>query len=406
MNKFVYVAQNLEGKKIKGTYIAEDENYVRESLAKSNLFIVSIKKISNKAPSAFFSVSGKVGINELTSFSKQFSVLIASGISIIDSVNTLKNQPYSNLLKKTLEKVEDDLYEGMMLSESMKKYPKVFPKFFASMIYVGETSGKLSEVLISVANYYTRERKNKNKLRSALAYPIVLFFMMIAVMVVMLHFVIPSFISSFSSMDIEMPWLTMFLFNMSAFFRANWQYLGLGIVVIVGLIYMFSKTKAGSLFLDRCKISLPVFKKINMAIFTSQFVQSLGLLLSSGLDIVTSLEAINNTINNKYLQIQFERVILDVKKGIPLSTAIALEMKLSSVVTEMIAVGEKTGKTDKMLLQTNDYFDQEVEKALGIISTTIQPILLAILGGFIAIMFVAIYMPILNMITSLNTNQL
>ena len=301
MNKFVYVAKNLEGKKIKGTYIAEDESYVRESLAKNNLFIVSIKKISNKAPSAFFSVSGKVGINELTSFCKQFSVLIASGISIIDSVNTLKNQPYSNLLKKTLEKVEDDLYEGMMLSESMKKYPKVFPQFFASMIYVGETSGKLSEVLISVANYYTRERKNKNKLRSALAYPIVLFVMMIAVMVVMLHFVIPSFISSFSAMDIEMPGLTMFLFNMSLFFRSNWQYIGLTIVIIIALIYMYSKTKRGRTFLDKCKVTLPVFKKINMAIFTSQFVQSLGLFLSSGLDIVTALESINNTINNKYL---------------------------------------------------------------------------------------------------------
>ncbi|HAJ78049.1 MAG TPA: hypothetical protein DCO89_03180 [Clostridiales bacterium] len=403
MNKFIYVAKNLEGKKIKGTYIAEDESYVRESLAKNQLFIVSIKKISKKAPSAFFSISGRVGINELTSFCKQFSVLISSGISIIDSINTLKNQPYSNLLRKTLQKVEDDLYEGMMLSESMKKYPKAFPKFFSSMIYVGETSGKLDEVLISVANYYTRERKNKNKLKSALAYPIVLFLLMIGVMVVMLHFVIPTFISSFSAMDIEMPWLTMALFNLSTFFRYNWQYIGLTIVIVLAIIYLFSKTEKGRLFIDRCKVTLPIFKKINMAIFTSQLVQSLGLLLGSGLDIITSLEAISNIINNKYLESQFNRVILDVKKGIPLSTAISLEMKLSAVVTEMIAVGEKTGKTDKMLLQTNEYFDQEVEKALGLISTLVQPILLAILGAFIAIMFVAMYLPILSMITSIKT---
>jgi len=403
MNKFIYVAQNLEGKKIKGTYIAEDESYVRESLAKSKLFIVKIKKISNKAPSAFFSVSGRVGINELTSFCKQFSVLISSGISIIDSINTLKNQPYSSLLRKTLQKLEDDLYEGMMLSESMKKYPKVFPKFFTSMIYVGETSGKLDEVLISVANYYIRERKNKNKLKSALAYPIVLSLMMVGVLVAMMHFVIPTFISSFSAMDIEMPWLTMALFNMSTFFRQNWQYIGLVLVVIIGMIYLFSKTRVGRMFLDKCKITLPVLKKINMAIFTSQLVQSLGLLLGSGLDIITSLEAIDKSINNKYLEAQFKRVILDVKKGIPLSTAITLEMKLSSVVTEMIAVGEKTGKTDKMLLQTNEYFDQEVEKALGLISTLIQPILLAVLGGFLALLFVAMYLPILNMITSIKT---
>lgn len=404
MNKYSYVARTLEGKKVKGTFIAEDETFVRESLAKSNLFLISIKKSSNSAQASFFSLRSKVGINELTSFCKQFSVLISSGISIIDSINTLKEQPYSGLLKRTLNKVLDDLYEGLMLSESMKKYPKVFPKFFVSMIYVGETSGKLSDVLISVANYYTRERKNKSKLRSALSYPIVLVVMMIAVLVVMLNFVIPSFISSFQQMNIEMPALTMFLFNMSIFFRENWQYVGLGILIIVFTIFLISRTKKGRYFFDMCKVTLPVFKKINMAVFTSQFVQSLGLLLSSGLDIVSALEAISNIIHNKYLEKQFARVILDVKKGIPLSNAIEIEMKMSTVVTEMIAVGEKTGKTDKMLLQTNDYFDQEVEKALNLITTTIQPILLAVLGIFIAILFIAIYAPILSMITSIQAS--
>ncbi len=403
MNKYNYVARNLEGKKIKGTYIADDEAFVRESLAKSNLFLVSIKKISGNTQANFFSLKSKVGINELTTFCKQFSVLISSGISIIDSINTLKEQPYSGIMKRTLNKVLDDLYEGLMLSESMKKYPKAFPKFFVSMIYVGETSGKLSDVLISVANYYSRERKNKSKLRSALAYPIILVVMMLGVLVAMLEFVIPAFINSFKQMNIEMPALTMFLFNMSTFFRENWQYIGLGVIIFIFTIFLISRTKKGRYFFDMCKVSLPVFKKINMAIFTSKFVQSLGLLLSSGLDIVSSLEAISKIINNKYLEKQFDRVILDVKKGIPLSNAIELEMKLSTVVTEMIAVGEKTGKTDKMLLQTSDYFDQEVERALNLITTTIQPILLVILGVFIAIMFIAIYSPILSMITSIKT---
>lgn len=402
MDKYIYSAKNLDGKKIKGTFIAESEGFVVETLAKSNLFVTSIKKVSSNEPSAFFSITGRVGINELTSFCKQFSVLISSGISIIEAVNTLKNQPYSSLLKKTLEKVESDLYEGLMLSESMKKYPKVFPSFFTSMVFVGETSGKLGEVLISVAGYYTRERKNKNKLKSALAYPIVLLIMMVGVLVAMMHFVIPTFIRSFSAMEIEMPALTTFLFNLSIFFRKYWQYLFLAIVGIFGLIYLLSKTKKGRLFFDKLKITLPIFKKINMAIFTSKLVQSLGLLLGSGLDIVSSLNCIEQTIDNQYLKKQFSRVILDVKKGIPLSNAIELEMNLSSIVTQMIAVGEKTGKTDKMLLQTNEYFDQEVERALNIISTTIQPILLAILGVLIALMFVAIYEPILSMITSLN----
>ena len=401
MKKFVYVAKDLEGKKVSGTYIADSEEYVRQNLAKQDLFIVSIKAMSNSAPSTFFTLTGKVGVKELTSFSKQFSILISSGISIVESLTILKEQSYSSLLKKTLEKVIDDLYAGLMLSESMKKYPKVFPHFFTSMVYVGETSGNLDKVLVSVANYYTREQKNRHKLRSALAYPIVISFLMIAVFVVMLHFVVPTFVSSFAKMDIELPAMTVFLFNLSKFMQSYWQIIVLSILAIVGLAYIYGKTEKGRLQLDKLKTTLPIFSRINMALFTSQFVECLGLLLSSGLDIVSSLNSIRNIIKNKHLQKQFDRVILDVKKGIPLSTAITLEMKLSTVVTQMIAVGEKTGSTDKLLLQTNEYFDQEVESALGLISSTIQPILLSVLGGFIALMFIAIYTPILSMITSL-----
>ena len=402
LKKFVYVAKNLQGKRIKGTYIAEDEKYVIDSLTKKDLFVVSIKKISNNAPSTFFTVSGKVSLKEITSFCKQFSVLISSGISIIDAILTLKEQPYSSLLKKTLDKVEDDLYEGMMLSESMKKYSKIFPDFLSSMVYVGETSGKLSEVLISVADYYNRQQKNRQKLRSALAYPIVLFIMMIGVVVAMLNFVIPKFITSLSTMEIEMPTITMILFNTSKFFTANWQYIALGILVVVGILYFIGKTEKGRYFYDMCKVKIPISKKINMSIFTAQFVESLGLLLSSGIGVVPALENIKEIIKNKYLAKQFEKVIVDVKKGIALSNAIDIEMQLGSIVTQMIAVGEKTGSTDKMLLNTTEYFDQQVSNALSLISTIIQPILLAILGGFIAIMFIAIYAPILSMITSIS----
>lgn len=402
LNKYVYVAKDVNGKKVKGTYIAQDEKFVTDDLAKSNLFVVKIKKANNNSTSAFFSVSGKVGLKEISSFCKQFSVLITSGISIIDAIATLKEQNYSNLLKKTLEKVVDDLYQGVMLSESMKKYPKVFPKFLSSMIYVGETSGKLSEVLISVANYYMREQKNKQKLRSALAYPIILVGMLVVVLIAMFHFVIPTFISSFAKMDVEIPAITMALFNISQFFQKNWQYVALAIVVVAFLIYLLAKTEKGRYFFDKLKVSLPVAKKINMAVFTAQFVESLGLLLSSGLDIVSALESIRSIIHNTYLKKQFDRVIVDVKKGIPLSTAIQLEMNLGSVVTQMIAVGEKTGKTDKMLLETTSYFDEQVENSLALISTIIQPVLLSILGIVIAVVFVAIYSPILSMITSVS----
>lgn len=399
--KFSYIAKNNNGKRIKGTYIAEDEQIVREELSKTNLFILSIKKVSSKSPSAFFSVSGRVSTKEITNFCKQFSVLITSGISIIDALLTLKEQQYSQLLKKTLNKVVDDLYSGMMLSEAFKKHPKVFPDFLSSMIYVGESSGKLPEILLSVSSYYTRTQKNNQKLKSALAYPIFLLIMMLGVTIAMMNFVIPNFVNTFMQMDIEMPFITMALFNISGFFNEYWKYLVLGILLLAIMIYFFAKSKTGKYFFDTLKAKLPVFKKITYAMFTSQLVESLGLLLSSGLDIVSCLENVRVIIKNKFFAKQFDKVIIDVKKGIPLSSAIEIEMDLGPLVTQMISVGEKTGEMDKMLLQTVDYFDGQIESSLGLITTIIQPILLSIMGLFIAVLFVAIYAPILNMITAL-----
>lgn len=401
MKKFLYSARDLDGKKVKGTFIAENEEDMKKGLAKNNLFLEKYKQISNKKPNAFFSVSGKVSLNELCNFCKQFSVMITSGIAVIDCIKILKMQSYSMLLRKTLDKVEEDIATGLLLSQSMKKYPKVFPNFFVSMVYVGETSGQLDRTLNSVSDYYLRRQKNAKKIKSALAYPIVLVVLLVAVLVVMLNFVIPTFISTFTQLEVEMPALTMALFNLSNFMQANWQTIFLVVLGIFLFVFLFNKTKMGRYFFDTLKVKLPIFKQITLATFTSTFAQSLGLLLSSGVGLVPALDSVSKIIDNKYLARQFSVMKKDVEKGLPLSESLQLNMKLSPVLVQMILVGEKTGTIDKILLQTYDYFDQQIETALGLISTTIQPIILVFLGVSIATMFLAIYMPILNMITSM-----
>lgn len=401
MKKFLYKARDLNGKKVNGTYIAESEDDMKRGLAKNNLFLESFKQLSNKKPSSFFSVTGKVSINELCNFCTQFSVMITSGIAVVDCIKILKVQSYSSLLRKTLEKVEEDLSTGLMLSQSMKKYPKVFPNFFVSMVYVGETSGQLDKILISVAEYYTRRQKNSKKIKSALAYPITLVVLVLGVLVVMFNFVIPTFISTFKQLNVEMPFLTMAMFNISNFVRENWKMIFLAIVAIILLIYIIGKTSGGRYFYDALKVKFPILKQITMATFTSTFTQSFGLLLSSGLDMVSSLDAISKIIDNKYLAKQFNIMKNDVEKGLSLSESLSINMKLSQILIQMIMVGEETGTLDKILLRTYDYFDQQIDTALGLITTFIQPVLLVFLGVVIATIFAAIYMPILSMITSL-----
>lgn len=403
MRKFKYTATDKEGKVTKGTFLAESEAEMKEMLLKSGLYVTSSRALSSTDLSTFFSLSGRVKVKDLNQFCNQFSVMIVSGVPIVESIALLKTQTSNSLLRKTLGKIEDDMKQGLLLSDAMKKYPKVFPPFFSSMVFVGENAGCLDQVLITVAQYFETEDKTKRKVKGALAYPLLLLVLTIAVVILMFVFIIPTFMSSFSKMGVEMPPITMAVFNMSLFFQEYGLYVLVFLVVFVALIWLLRFVPSFRMFLDKLKVTLPIMRRINMARFTSRFARSLGLLLDNGADTLGALENIRQTIDNRYLLYQFDRVITQVKMGASLSKALSAEMKLSPILLQMIAVGEKTGEMASVLLKTAPYFDQEVENALAAMTAFLQPAVLLLLGAVIAILFVAMYSPILSMITSMDT---
>lgn len=398
MKKFKYVATDRNGKKLKGNFVAESETEMKEMLQKAGFYVTSSRQVSSKDIS--LSLSGKIKVSELSQFCNQFSVMIYAGISIVDAVDVSCEQSFSSTLKSALRKIKDDLKQGVLLSDAMAKHPKVFPPFFSSMVYIGETAGCLDRVLVTVAEYYTLEDKTKKKVRGALAYPIILVVMLVAVVVAMMIFVIPRFMDSFSKMDVEMPAITLMIFDMSLFMQENWYLLLAGIFVLVVVLWALHFLPSVQKFYDQLSVTLPIFKKINMAIFTSRFCRSLGLLLSSGADTLTALTSLRKTITNKYLLAQYERVISDVKMGMSLSNALASEMSISTILIQMCIIGEKTGELDSVLIKTAPYFDSESERSLNLITTIIQPAVMVLLGGAVAVLFIAIYSPILSSIQS------
>ena len=400
MKKFKYTATDKDGKKIKGNFVAENEAEMKEMLLKAGYYVTSFRQLSTTDWSSFFSLSSKVKVSELSQFCNQFSVMISAGISIVDAIDVAINQKFSAKLNSALVKIQEDMKQGLILSEAMAKHPKVFPPFFSSMVFIGESAGCLDRVLITVAEYYQLEDRTKKKVRGALAYPAVLLAMLIGVVIVLMVFVIPRFIDAFSTMDVEMPAITMAIFNMSIFFSDYWlQILGLLFAFIV-VLYLLKFVPSVQELYDKLKVTLPGFKRINMAIFTSRFCRSLGLLLSSGADSLTALESMKKTITNKHLIKKFNKVVDDVRMGMSLSGALEADMKLSPVLLQMIIVGEKTGELDKVLLQTAPYFDAQTEASLNLITTIVQPTIMVLLGVTIAILFISIYSPILNMIRS------
>ena len=401
MKKFKYVATDKDGKTIKGNFVAENEVEMKEMLLKAGYFVTSFRQVSTSDLSAFFSLSGKVKVNELSQFCNQFSIMIAAGISIEESIEVASQQSFSRLLKTTLSKVLEDLRQGVLLSDAMAKHPKVFPPFFSSMVFVGESAGCLDRVLVNVAEYYQLEERTKKKVRGALAYPIILLVMLIGVVVVMMAFVIPQFVGAFAKMDIEMPGLTMAIFNMSNFFKENILFILaflFAFIVIMWALHFLPSVKELS---DKLKIKLPIFHRINMAIFTSRFCRSLGLLLASGSDSLSALENLKKTITNRYLSKQFDKVVTDVQMGMSLSSALSSEMGLSPVLIQMIIVGERTGDLAPILNRTAPYFDAQAEASLNLITTIVQPTIMLLLGASVAILFIAIYSPILQMINQL-----
>ena len=190
MKKYKYSAINLNGKKFEGTFLAENEKDLRRQLAKQNLYLVSARPDTEKSPNPFFSLTGKVPVSELSAFCRQFSIMITSGTSIVDSLGILRSQSFSGYLRKVLTHVFEDVKAGKLLSEALDKHKRVFPDFFRSMVRVGELSGAIDKVLVAIADYYETDARMRARTRSALVYPAVLIVMAIGIIVLMVAFII------------------------------------------------------------------------------------------------------------------------------------------------------------------------------------------------------------------------
>lgn len=401
MQKFKYTAVNIDKKKFSGTFLADNEDHLREQLAVQGLYLVSSKVVTGSSPNSFFSVSGKVKIAELTTFCRQFSIMINSGISIVDCIDVLKTQSYSSYFKQVLEIVYEDIKSGLLLSEAMKKHKKVFPDFFRNMVYVGEMSGSLDTVLTSISDYYDVDTRIRRKTKDAMIYPIILVVLLVGVLILLMVFVVPTFMDALDKLDVEMPEITMAIFNVSTFISTNWKEITLTIVGLAALFVLIGRTTKGRYAYDTIKLYLPIVSKVQINMATARFARSLGLLLQSGMDIVDAMEVISVIIGNKNLEKRFGVIAEEVKAGQNITTVMNKHKLFPQMLIQMISVGEKTGELDSVLLRSCSFFDNQVETSLSSITTILQPAMLAIMGGVIGVVFYAVYSPILSILTTL-----
>lgn len=396
MKKYKYTAVNLERKKFSGVFLAEDEQQLARRLAEQSLYLVKATPITQTTASTFFSTTGKVSANELATFCRQFAIMFNTGIPIIEALEILKSQSYTALLKKTLEFVHEDVKSGQLLSQALKKHKKIFPQFLLSMVYVGEISGALDKILVTLADYFETDARIKKKTKSAMIYPIILILMAIGIIVLMVAFIIPTFMKALESLEVEMPPLTIALYDISVWFRDNWKMLFLGVVAVVGLIMLWMRTEKGKYYWHAFKFKAPVIGKITQSLVTSRFARAFGLLIDGGLDVIDAMETVEIVLGNKYVEKRFKAAIEDVRQGMSLTVALDSYKILPALIIQMISVGERSGSLAEVLIRSCSFFDNQAESAIASITTIIQPIILAVIGGSVGVLFYAIYSPLLQ----------
>ena len=402
MQKYKYTAVNLKNEKIKGTFIAKDERDLAEQLAKQSLYLVSSSVYSGETPNSFFTLgTGKVSIPELTSFCRQFSIMMNTSIPLLEAIDILKNQPFSGFFKKILEVIYDDVKSGMLLSEALEKHKKVFPAFFRSMVSVGEASGRLDVVFNALADYYERDSDMRRKLVSAMSYPIMLMGMTVAIVILMLAFIVPTFKDALSQLDVPITGITLVVYTISDFVVMWWRPMVLIGIIIGILIFVFLRTEKGKYTLDVIMLKTPLLKTIQINTITARFARAFALLLASGMDLTDSMDAVAVVLTNRYLKKHFLVATDYVRHGMSLTNAFDSVGLFPTMLTKMITIGERTNSLDDVLTRSCSYFDAQLESSFASFSSKIQPIMIVIMGLVVGTLFIAVYSPMLSIMGTL-----
>ncbi|MGN6243396.1 MAG: type II secretion system F family protein [Motilibacteraceae bacterium] len=393
---FQYSVRDRAGKIVNGKLEAESQAAVVNKLRQMGYAPVSITKANTgvntelKIPG----LGGRIKLKDLAVMSRQFATMINSGLSLLRALDILANQTENKELAKVLASVRNDVETGVALSAAMAKHPKAFPPLMVNMCRAGEVGGFLDSVLLQIAENYEAEVKLKGKIKSAMTYPVVVFVLSIIAVIGMLLFIVPVFAKMFAQLGGTLPAPTRVLVFLSHSLQLLGPVILVGLIVGVAVWRRVKHQENVRSVVDPIKLKMPVFGPLFGKIALSRFSRNLGTMMRSGVPILQSLEIVAATTGNIVLERAVRDVQESVRKGESLTKPLEQHKVFPPMVVQMMAVGEDTGALDTMLHKISDFYDQEVEATAEALTSLIEPLMIAFLGGIIGSMIVALYMPI------------
>lgn len=401
MRTFVYTAKDSSGKVIQSTVEADNPKAVMEALRNEGFYVVRI--VERRRPfNPLFLIERmfKVGLKELTIFSRQFALLLNAGLTLAEAIDTIEEQTQNSSFRNVLHKVKLDIQGGETLHAAMKKHPRAFSTFFVAMVQAGEIGGALDNILERVAQFYENELELKHKVKSAMVYPVIILIFATGISLFMLMYIVPqfgAFYEEFSGGEAQLPQLTRSMIKLSDWLVGNWYWL-LTIPAFIVLFIKFRNSKWGHIILDPVVLRIPIFGALARKVAITRFTRTFGTLTQSGVPILEALEVSKNTASNNVVQ----RAILYVRERIREGESIHAPMKRTGVfppiVTNLISVGEEAGNLEEILFKISDYFDTEIDATIRGLASVIEPMMIVLIGGLVGTIVISLYLPIFNLV--------
>ena len=407
MPQFSYAGKSAQGGPLKGIIEAASAQAAAQALLSQNIVPISIeetKKVSGTNNSSGFDIGSlleqKVGLDEMIIFSRQMYSLLKAGIPIIRAIKGLSENASHKRFQEILKDIADQLEQGRSLSSAMVKYEKVFTRLTISVVVVGENTGKLDDVFLQLALYFEREQETRKRIKSALRYPTFVLIALAIAMFILNLFVVPVFTQMFERFDTELPIMTRVLIGTSNFFVNYWWLILIVLIATIISVKQYVNSTNGRLKWDKFKLKLPIVGSIIERSLLSRYSRSFSMILRAGVPLTAGLSLTADAVDNAHMQKRIKEMRQGIEKGESLLRVSKNSELFSTLVLQMIAVGEETGRLEPLLEESADYYEREVDFDLKSLTAKIEPILIGFVAVMVLILALGIFTPMWNMMSA------
>ena len=397
MPLYSYKAFTADGKETRGIVEAPAEDQAVRLLKEKQLVVASLTQTGESPFAGVVAKLQRVGFSDIVNFTRQLSTMITAGLSLPQALSILREQTTNPEFAKVLLDIEHQIVGGGNLADALSKYPDHFTAIYVSLIRAGESSGLLDKVLTRLAETMESQREFNSKVQGAMIYPIIIIAGMIIVSGVMMVVVVPKLTELYKDFGISLPMTTQILITVSNFVIRFWWLMIIGAIGGGILFRKWKKTPVGERIIDTYMLKIPVFGNLQKKIILVEFTRTLSMLLSAGIHILDAFKTLKNSLGNVLYRDAIEDIGKKVEKGFTLGDTFKSHKEFPPIVSQMMKVGEETGKMDDTLLKLSVYFQSETENLVKGLTTAIEPIIMVFLGVGVGFIVISVITPIYNL---------